>query len=337
MKLFITSVCFICSVYFVSAQNGKVNFKPSAPWYDVENKLIQAHGGGILYHNGTYYWYGENKNAPNVKYKLKQGGEIIERVNVIGISCYTSKDLYNWQYQGLALPANLTDTTNDLHFTKVVERPKVIYNNATKKFVMWMHIDNPDYTMAHSGVAVADNPIGPFTYQGSFRPNGAEARDMALFQDEDGKAYHIYSSEDNETLHISLLSDDYLRESGKFNRIFIGKSREAPAVFKRKGVYYCISSGCTGWNPNAAEYAVANSILGDWKVMGNPAKGNDADKTYYGQSTFVMPVAGKKDTYIFMADNWKKMDLRNSAYMWLPLKFKGKYGLSFEFKPSWKY
>jgi hypothetical protein len=34
-----------------------------------------------------------------------------------------------------------------------------------------------------------------------------------------------------------------------------------------------ITSGCTGWEPNAAEYAVANSMLGDWQVVGNLSVG----------------------------------------------------------------
>ena len=26
--------------------------------------VLQAHGGGVLYHKGVYYWYGENKAGP---------------------------------------------------------------------------------------------------------------------------------------------------------------------------------------------------------------------------------------------------------------------------------
>jgi hypothetical protein len=34
----------------------------------------------------------------------------------------------------------------------------------------------------------------------------------------------------------------------------------------------------------------------------------------------VLPVAGKNDTFIFMADRWKKTDLPDSRYIWLPLR-----------------
>lgn len=30
-------------------------------WNDTDGNPINAHGGGILYHEGTYYWYGEYK------------------------------------------------------------------------------------------------------------------------------------------------------------------------------------------------------------------------------------------------------------------------------------
>jgi beta-xylosidase len=82
---------------------------------------------------------------------------------------------------------------------------------------------------------------------------GQMARDMTLFVDDDGKAYHIYASEYNSTLQIAELTDDYLGHSGKFARAFIARWMEAPAVFKRDGKYYFIGSGCTGWLPNAAQ------------------------------------------------------------------------------------
>ena len=32
-------------------------------WYDTDGNSIQAHGGMILFHEGRYYWYGENKTV----------------------------------------------------------------------------------------------------------------------------------------------------------------------------------------------------------------------------------------------------------------------------------
>ena len=213
------------------------------------------------------------------------------RTDVTGVGCYSSKDLLNWKFEGIVLPAVKDDPNHDLHPSKVLERPKVVYNKKTGKFVMWAHVESADYSKACAGVAVSDSPVGPFVYQGSFRPNNAMSRDQTVFVDDDGRAYQFYSSENNETMYISLLTDDYLKPSGRFTRNFVKESREAPAVFKYNGKYYMLSSGCTGWDPNIAEIAVADSIMGTWKTIGNPCTGPDADKTFYAQSTYVQPVA----------------------------------------------
>jgi beta-xylosidase len=96
---------------------------------------------------------------------------------------------------------------------------------------------------------------------------------------------------------------------------------EAPAVFKRGGKYYLIASGCTAWSPNAARLAVADSIFGPWTEQGNPCVGADADKTFRSQGTFVLPVQGREDKFIFMADRWNQWDLPDSRYVWLPVEF----------------
>ena len=117
---------------------------------------------------------------------------------------------------------------------------------------------------------------------------GQMARDMTLFVDDDGRAYHVYSSEENSTLHISELTDDYLAHSGRYARFFVGRFMEAPALFKRGGRYYLMMSGCTGWAPNAARSAVAESVWGPWRELGNPCEGPGAETTYDSQSTFVV-------------------------------------------------
>jgi hypothetical protein len=188
---------------------------------------------------------------------------------------------------------------------------------------MWMHIDSADYSKASAGVAVSDTPTGPFTYLDSFRPNGEMSRDQTLFVDDDGKAYQICSSEDNATMYIHLLTDDYLKPTKTFTRNFEKKYREAPAVFKHHGKYYLLTSGCSGWDPNVADVAVADSMLGEWTPLGNPCVGEDADKTFYGQSTYVQPVIGRPDLYVALFDRWNKTDLPDSRYIWLPLRFVG--------------
>ncbi len=345
------------------------SFEPGAIWPDNNGVHINAHGGGILYHDGVYYWYGEHKTE----------GEAGNRANV-GVQVYSSRDLYNWTDEGIAL-AVTDEPGHDIEAGCILERPKVIYNARTRKFVMWFHLElkGHHYSAARSGVATSDSPTGPFRFIRSMRPNPGEwpvnvvpahkdpesiavaqaaeaekpfpgdpsdrtrshnilgahfeggqmARDMTLFVDDDGKAYHIYSSEHNSTLHIAELTDDYLGHTGKYVRVLEHRWMEAPAVFKYDDNYYLLASGCTGWAPNAARSAIAPTIFGPWEELGNPcvgvnpANGLGPEKTFGGQSTFVLSVHGKPNAYIAMFDMWRPENAIDGRYIWLPIYFNG--------------
>ncbi len=336
-------------------ENG--SFNPGEIWPDKKGIHINAHGGGILWYKGIYYWFGEHKTEG-------RGGN---RANV-GVHVYSSNDLYNWQDEGIVLSVSTNDTTHEIRKGCVIERPKVVYNSNTKKFVMWFHLElyGQGYKAARTAVAVSDKVTGPYRYIRSYRPNagiwpinfeeqwkkdnpahknlkwwsdewrvavneglfvkrdfekGQMARDMTIFVDNDGKAYHIHSAEENLTLHISELTDDYLSFTGKWTRVFPGGHNEAPAICKYKNKYYLITSGCTGWDPNAARSAVSESIWGPWKALGNPCTGEDAESTFHSQSTYILPVPGRKDAFIFMADRWMPKNPIDGRYIWLPLTF----------------
>ncbi|KAJ3702866.1 hypothetical protein LUZ61_006571 [Rhynchospora tenuis] len=314
-------------------------FYPGHVWLDTDGKPIQAHGGGILYDDetGTYYWYGENKDGPT--YLAHQNAAA--RVDIIGVSCYSSKDLWSWKNEGIVLRGKENDETHDLHKSNVLERPKVIYNDLTKTYVMWMHIDNANYSKASVGVATSQNPTGPFQYLYSIQPHGCESRDMTIFKDDNRKAYLIYSSEDNTELHVSPLTDDYLNVTNEFKRIFVRRHREAPAIFKFEGTYYMITSGCTGWAPNSALAHAAESMMGPWETLGDPCMGGNVifrHTTYFSQSTFVLPLPGLPGLFIFMADRWNPANLRDSRYVWLPLAIGGVSDESLEYSfgfPLW--
>ena len=148
---------------------------------------------------------------------------------------------------------------------------------------------------------------------------GQMSRDMTLFIDDDGKAYHIFSSEENLTLHIAELTGDYLHHTGRYTRVAPAGHNEAPAIFKHNGTYWMITSGCTGWDPNEARMFSAPSIWGPWTQHPNPCRGPKAELTFGGQSTFVLPL--DNGTYIFMADIWRPRHPSDARYIWLPIEF----------------
>jgi len=299
-------------------------FLPGEVWLDTDGKSIQAHGGGILVRDDTCYWYGEDRTP----------GQLT------GVSCYSSKDLYNWKHEAVALPHSALP--EDIREKSFIERPKVIYNPRTGKYVMWMHLEQMGYHFARAGIAVGDRPAGPFTFLAHMRPVrydfeyednnpdrqeefGGTYRDMNLFVDDDGRAYTFYASEDNASLYIVRLNDEFTApetpvvENKTWARVLVGRYREAPAPFKYNGRYYLITSGCTGWRPNAADYAAADNILGPWESKGNPCVGPDAQITFRTQSTCVLPVSGRPGCFIFMADRWTPRRLYDSRYVWLPI------------------
>ena len=347
---------FFCLSIFCQKQGSII--RPGETWPDTEGNHINAHGGGILFYHNTYYWFGEYRLPRNEKDRSRYG-----------VGCYSSKDLVTWKNEGLALRVT-EDTTSLLVRGCVIERPKVIYNKKTGKFVMWFHheLKGQGYRAALTGVAISDNITGPYKYIRSVRPNagiwpinfteaqknstikpsdlkngsdewrkavrdglflrrdfagGQMARDMNLFVDTDGKAYHIFSSEENQTLHIAELTDDYLDFTGRYFRVLPGDSNEAPAIFKKNGKYFLFTSGTTGWRPNPGRVAVSDGLFKEWTPLGNPCRGTEDENkiTFGSQSTYVLPMEGKKDLVIFMADRWTPENLADSRYIWLPVEW----------------
>lgn len=297
-----------------AAKPGKHrSFRPGREWLDTDGVHINAHGGGMLYERGTYYWFGEHKTEGI-------GGNVAR----VGVRCYSSKDLYNWKNEGVALSVVKDDPTHPIAEGSIIERPKVIYNPKTRQYVMWFHLElkGQGYSAAQSGVAVSPRVTGPYKFVANFRPNNQMARDQTLFVDTDGKAYQFYASEENHTMHVSLLSDDFTKPAGRYERIFVEQDMEAPCVFKHQGRYWFIGSGLSGWAPNAARAAVADSIWGEWKRLPLPCEGSNtigAHVTFYSQGTFALPVVGKPGAFIFMADNWTPHNAIDGRYTWLPI------------------
>ncbi|MGN0745351.1 MAG: glycoside hydrolase family 43 protein [Aristaeellaceae bacterium] len=279
-------------------------------WYDDAGQPIQAHGGMIARFGDKWYWYGENKGAPNCPGTT--------RVDVIGVSCYSSRDLRVWHHEGVVLRAD--GSAPALRPDRVLERPKVLYNPGTGQYVMWFHADTADYTLAQAGCAVSDSPTGPFRFLHAQQPNRLDCRDMTLFVDQERRAWLVHSANWNKTLYFSRLTEDYLGFTGETHAALIDQEREAPALIWHDGLYYCVTSGCTGWNPNSALYAVSPHVSCGWKLIDNPCSGPQARQTFRGQSTWMFAHEGQ--VYL-MLDHWKPQDLQSSGYSLLPVTLDG--------------
>lgn len=262
---------------------------------------------------GEYmYWYGEN------------------RQDKTRVSCYRSTNMIDWEFRGdlltLDSPFRKIDTWTNAQLTDAetgkgsnIERPKIVYNPTTGKFVMWMHWENGnDYSAARCAIATCDTIDGKYVYHGSFNPVGNMSRDCTLFVDDDGTAYFITASRGNADLHIYSLGVDFLSIDEHVKTLWPGQYREAPAMVKRNGVYFLVTSGCTGWEPNQGKYAFAHSISGKWSGLydfGGPT-------TYDTQPTQIITLQGEITTnYLYLGDRWDPSNYQESSYAILPLEF----------------
>ncbi|KAI0267698.1 galactan 1,3-beta-galactosidase [Gloeopeniophorella convolvens] len=255
---------------------------PGATWTDTSGNVIQAHGGGFLKH---WYWFGEDKAANSALFHA--------------VSCYTSTDLVNWSRQNDALsPISGTMISN----SNIVERPKVLFNAKNSEYVMWFHSDTSNYGAAMVGVATASSPCGPYTYKGSWKPLGADSRDMGLFQDT--SAYLLYASDNNQNFKITELDANYYNVTSQVS-VLSGATLEAPGMLKRNGIYYLFASHTSGWDPNANKFFQATADIAP-----------SATRTYFSQNNYDMPLGTNA---IYMGDRWRPDLLGSSRYIWYPL------------------
>lgn len=305
LKLIIVAMITMIAVTGCNSKTQKIiksvtiDSSISAEWKDTEGNLIQAHGGGFLKLNDGYYWFGEDRTTSSCQQ----------------INCYFSKNLKDWKFQNSVVSKSTDKIVEESNF----ERPKVIYNDKTKKYVMWVHRESKDsYKQAECAVLISDKVDGNYVWLKSFRPNNNMSRDCALFKDDDGSAYFISAANENADLKVYKLNDDYTDIEAEVTTLFAGKKREAPTIFKKDNIYYLITSACTGWDPNQAMYSTSKSMKGPWSELKNVGD----NKTYYSQGTYILPVSGSRGTtYVFCADRWNRYKLDSSRYIWLPIEF----------------
>ena len=339
-------------------------FYPGRVWLDTDGKRIQAHGGSLMVLNGVYYWYGENKEKTDGKNGIWHWG----------VRCYSSVDLYNWKDEGIIIPPEPEDPASSLHPSACMDRPHIIYNKRTKKFVCWLKIMNKDQTQSET-VLKADSLLGPYTkVREGLRPLGMSAGDFDLAVAGDGKAYYYFERVHSETICADL-TEDYTDVTGYYSTHFPHSGppyvREATAHFLRKGKHYLITSGTTGYLPNPSEAAVADTWHGPYTVLGDPHPEDESHTSFHSQISSVFKVPGKKDLYIACADRWlpQAMDkqypvyremfekifsgraeefdfsrmgeqvVENTAiadYVWLPIRFEGEMPV-IDWKDSWRW
>lgn len=272
-------------------------FTPGQVWLDTNGQRIQAHGGSIIEVDGTFYWYGENKERTTPDNDIWHWG----------VRCYSSTDLYNWTDMGIIIPPDLEDPNSPLHPTQGMDRPHIIRHPKTGKFLCWIKVMRPE--SQRTSVLQADSLTGPWRFVvEDMQPLGMNAGDFDLVIDpSDGKGYYYF-----ERVHSELICADLNAElnnvtgyySTHFPRIQPPYVREAPAHFERHGLHYLVTSGTTWYYPNPSEIAVSRSYHGPWELQGDPHPGDLSRTSFHSQISSVFRHPHKQDLYIALADRW---------------------------------
>ena len=292
-------------------------------WKDTGGNFIYSQGGGVLQVGDTFYWYGVKYNgavtyAANPTKKNSDTG-------FAGVTCYSSKDLVNWKFEGIVLKP---DQAAGGWFGRI----GVVYNAKTKKYVLAGQGGSPSWQFGEY-FATSSSPTGPFKFarvqpesEMTFFVNN-NTGDQTLFQDDDGKAYVIASNVKGRTnLFVAPLREsDFLAIDGS-KTVNIHKSRvggrEGNAMFKYNGVYYFCSSDLHGWNTSQTYCMSAKNILGPYSEE-FVLEGTQHDFSHVTQTGFFIQVKGTKGSFVVNAgDRWSDFAGNGLGYnQWLPISF----------------
>jgi len=278
------------------------------PRRDTKGAIVDAHDGNLQFFDGRYYLYG-------TAYGRTAGYSINNRFRV-----YSSCDLKHWRFEGELLK----QPPDGVYY-----RPYVVYNSATRKYVLWYNW-YPKLWEGHVGVATSDNPAGPFTIVNSdvkLSKAADHPGDGSLFVDEDKVAYFVYTVIGlDHSIFIERLTADYLSSSGEVSSA-LAKGCEAPALIRNTKTYYALfdSTCCFCKDGSGARVYTASHPFGPYKLTNNINRDASASPIIHAQQTYIAKIPTRDgSTFMWMADRWgsRPDGIKGHDFQyWLPLQF----------------
>ncbi|KAL0571969.1 hypothetical protein V5O48_009995 [Marasmius crinis-equi] len=287
---------------------------PGARWRDTDGNIITNHAGGVTREEGTskFFWFGEKKVEGQV-----EGG---------GVNVYSSDDLATWEYHGLALAP--IEEHPYISPENIIQRPKVVYSEATGLYNMWWHADNATFGWLLQGLATSPNITGPYTFVDAFSPLGNWSQDYGMFTDrKDGQTYSLYSNGDSVLGRDDIIArmNDERNNLTEVVYTFANFDLEAPSIVQTDKSYYILMSHKTGYRPNNVVAFRANNLTGPWSQPFPIAP--LGTRTFNSQSGFVLTIDGEEEvTHLYIGDQWDSYSLWESRYIWLPLEIDDERG-----------
>lgn len=266
---------------------------------------VQAHGPGFIRVGDIWYMCGEDRTAaPSAPWTPD-------------VNLYSSVDLVNWKFEKKIIENGVT--TPELGHGRFIERPKLLYNPKTSKYLVWCHYEQGNYGASEAACFECDSVNGAYKKIWTGQPLNTKSRDCNVFQDNDGTAYFISTTDENSNLGLFRLSDDYHSAVEK-TVLFAGQGREAPAIVRVGDRYFMFNSACSGWEPNQCKMSYTTNIKAGWTGLTNV--GN-----YYAydtQAAAILTIKGTKaTTYLYVGDRWQDPGLAETKTIIFPVSFNG--------------
>jgi len=324
-------------------------------WQDTEGNTIFSQGGGIFKFGDTYYWYGVKYQEaewyaadPSKYYNNSDPSPYF-----MGVTCYTSKDLVNWDYKGLVVTRDDVSAREEMENKEVawVGRLGVAYMEDSGKYALFVQHEYEDPGNVIDGsntvndnftkqvlVLTADAPDGDYTWHNRINMvdyNGGTSNtgDQTVFTDSNGKDYLVYSyGVGRGTIYLSeIIEKDGVITLDKAYKVYKGAGREGNCMFEYDGKYYICASDLYGWNASHAYYIVLDSLEPEYLATLDAAPlnkmevmdGCSDDFCHVTQTGFFYKVEGsKQDTVIFCGDRWAGFAGNGLGFnQWCPLSF----------------
>ena len=312
----------------INAQTG--NIKNDKFWDTKNGEPIYSQGGGIFTFTDPkdgvekYYWYGVHYREAEL---YRDDPSVTQERNYIkAVTCYTSTDLVNWEFESNALErSEVIDNYENTHW---MGRMGVAYVEEMDKYAMF--IQHNDGVL----IALSPTPAGPFEVHNRLdmtdRIGTPNTGDQTVFTDPDtGTSYLVYSY--GQGRHKIYLSEIGVKDGKvdllEVNQVYRGKGREGNCMVKHNGKYYIFASNLYGWDSSYAYYLVADNIEGPYtpenKMLITP--GSYDDYAHITQTGFFVNVVGsEKETVVYCGDRWADFAGNGLGYnQWVPLSFEG--------------
>ncbi len=326
ITLFSFSILWLCNTESITAQS--FNIKNDTFWNTKDGTPIYSQGGGVFKFKDPntgiqkYYWYGVHykeaelyRNDPSVTQ---------EKNYFVSVTCYSSTDLVNWEFEGNVLTRAELD--KNYRRTGWVGRMGVAYLKELNKYALFIQHGNGVL------VAVSNSPTGAFTWHQRIDMTEmigtSNTGDQTVFTDEDtGKSYLVYSyGQGRNKIYVSEIgAKDGVVGLLDCTQIFQGAGREGNCMFKYNGKYYMFASNLYGWDASYAYYLVADDIRGPYlpkdEMLITP--GCMEDYAHVTQTGFFVNVKGtEQETVIYCGDRWADFAGNGLGYnQWCPLSF----------------